>query len=222
MNENRFNLDFNAVNDVEISSTRKIPICLVLDTSGSMTKGNNIRTLNENLQGFLDFVRSNSKSRRIADISIVVMGGGVEVFTEYQSIENIRLDKPFEAHGNTPMGEAMNVALDLLLDRREYYRNNEIEHYKPIILLMSDGFPTDMYQEAARRTSDMVLNKEIKLYPVGIGDEFDAKMMKEFSPVITPKVIHNRDEFALLFQLLSQSSSNPEDDSLDQFFNDEF
>lgn len=222
MSGSRFNLDFNAVNNVEISSTRKIPICLVLDTSGSMTKGNNIRTLNENLQGFLDFVRSNSKSRRIADISIVVMGGGVEVFTEYQSIDNINFEKPFEAHGSTPMGEAMNIALDLLLDRREFYRNNEIEHYKPIILLMSDGFPTDQYQEAARRTSEMVLNKEIKLYPVGIGDEFDARMMREFSPVITPKVIHSKDEFALLFQLLSQSSSNPEDDSLDQFFNDEF
>lgn len=222
MSGSRFNLDFNAVNNVEISSTRKIPICLVLDTSGSMTKGNNIRTLNENLQGFLDFVRSNSKSRRIADISIVVMGGGVEVFTEYQSIDNINFEKPFEAHGSTPMGEAMNIALDLLLDRREFYRNNEIEHYKPIILLMSDGFPTDQYQDAARRTSEMVLNKEIKLYPVGIGDEFDARMMREFSPVITPKVIHSKDEFALLFQLLSQSSSNPEDDSLDQFFNDEF
>jgi uncharacterized protein YegL len=222
MSESRFNLDFNAVNNVEISSTRKIPICLVLDTSGSMTKGNNIRTLNENLQGFLDFVRSNSKSRRIADISIVVMGGGVEVFTEYQSIDNINFEKPFEAHGNTPMGEAMNIALDLLLDRREFYRNNEIEHYKPIILLMSDGFPTDQYQEAARRTFDMVMNKEIKLYPVGIGNEFDARMMREFSPIIAPKVIHNKDEFALLFQLLSQSSSNPEDDSLDQFFNDEF
>ena len=222
MSGSRFNLDFNAVNNVEISSTRKIPICLVLDTSGSMTKGNNIRTLNENLQGFLDFVRSNSKSRRIADISIVVMGGGVEVFTEYQSIDNINFEKPFEAHGSTPMGEAMNIALDLLLDRREFYRNNEIEHYKPIILLMSDGFPTDQYQDAARRTSEMVMNKEIKLYPVGIGDEFDARMMREFSPVITPKVIHSKDEFALLFQLLSQSSSNPEDDSLDQFFNDEF
>lgn len=222
MSGSRFNLDFNAVNNVEISSTRKIPICLVLDTSGSMTKGNNIRTLNENLQGFLDFVRSNSKSRRIADISIVVMGGGVEVFTEYQSIDNINFEKPFEAHGSTPMGEAMNIALDLLLDRREFYRNNEIEHYKPIILLMSDGFPTDLYQDAARRTSEMVMNKEIKLYPVGIGDEFDARMMREFSPVITPKVIHSKDEFALLFQLLSQSSSNPEDDSLDQFFNDEF
>lgn len=222
MSGSRFNLDFNAVNNVEISSTRKIPICLVLDTSGSMTKGNNIRTLNENLQGFLDFVRSNSKSRRIADISIVVMGGGVEVFTEYQSIDNINFEKPFEAHGSTPMGEAMNIALDLLLDRREFYRNNEIEHYKPIILLMSDGFPTDQYQDAARRTSEMVMNKEIKLYPVGIGNEFDARMMREFSPVITPKVIHSKDEFALLFQLLSQSSSNPEDDSLDQFFNDEF
>jgi uncharacterized protein YegL len=222
MNDNRFNLDFNAVNNTEISSTRKIPICLVLDTSGSMTKGNNIKTLNDNLQGFLSFVRDNPKSRRIADISIVKMGGGVEVFTEYESIDNIRFDTPFDAYGNTPMGEAMDVALDLLLQRREYYRNNEIEHYKPIILLMSDGFPTDMYQNAAKRTSDMVINKEIKLYPVGIGNEFDAKIMKEFSPIMTPRVIHSKDEFALLFQLLSQSSSNPEDDSLDQFFNDEF
>jgi len=221
MSSNRFDLNFNEVKNIEFSSTRRIPICLVLDISGSMAKNQNIDTLNENVNYFLNFVRNNPKSRRIADIAIVLLGGGVNVYSYYKQIDEIEF-KPFEPFGNTPMGEAMNVAINLLQDRKQYYRQNEIEHYKPIIVLMTDGAPTDQYKPAAQKISKLILDKEVKLYPVGIGDEFDPSIMREFSPLITPKVLENKEEVALLFQLLSQSSSNPEDDSLDQFFNDEF
>lgn len=221
MSNKHFDLNFNEVKNIEFSSTRRIPICLVLDVSGSMARNQNIDTLNENVSYFLNFVRNNPKSRRIADISIVLIGGGVNVYSYYKQIDEIEF-KPFDPFGNTPMGEAMELAIKLLQDRKQYYRQHEIEHYKPIILLMTDGAPTDQYKMAAQKTSQMILDKEVKLYPVGIGDEFDPTIMREFSPLITPRVLENKDEVALLFQLLSQSSSNPEDDSLDQFFNDEF
>lgn len=221
MSNKHFDLNFNEVKNIEFSSTRRIPICLVLDVSGSMARNQNIDTLNENVSYFLNFVRNNPKSRRIADISIVLIGGGVNVYSYYKQIDEIEFN-PFVPFGSTPMGEAMELAIKLLQDRKQYYRQHEIEHYKPIILLMTDGAPTDSYKKAAQKTSQIILDKEVKLYPVGIGDEFDPTIMREFSPLITPRVLENKDEVALLFQLLSQSSSNPEDDSLDQFFNDEF
>lgn len=225
MQDDFFQLDFGDFSDQDIDSKKKAPICLVLDTSGSMSshtgRMTRIDELNSNVLKFLDFVRRNDKAKRISDICIISFGGKVEVVSGYTNIENINF-KPLNAMGTTPMGEAMDKAIDLLNLRRQYYRDNGIERYKPIMLLMSDGEPTDNYENVAARVSKLVLDKEIKLFPVGIGNDFNKRKMSQFSPLIQPKLIKNAEGFAKLFELLSASSSNPEDDQLENWFDEEF
>lgn len=216
---NQFNINFGESSSSE-NSTRKFPICLVLDTSGSM-HGNNIQDLNRNVHQFLQFVSNNPKARRNAEISIIEFGGDVRVITGYNSIENIEF-KDLEAYGATPLGEAVEKALDLLDIRRQYYRNNAIEHYKPIMLIMSDGEPTDNYGVVADEVYNMVQNKQLKIFPVGIGSKFNVAHLAKFSPFLRPRLISNSSDFSELFELLSASSSNPEDDSLDKWFNEDF
>jgi hypothetical protein len=67
----------------------------------------------------------------------------------------------------------------------------------------------------------MVKAREIKIFPVGIGEDFNKATLKLFSPILEPKVIKNAEGFSKLFRLLSSSSSNPEDDSLEKWFQDE-
>jgi uncharacterized protein YegL len=90
------------------------------------------------------------------------------------------------------------------------------------MLLMSDGEPTDGYEEIAKKVSQLIINKEIKLFPVGIGNDFNKNKMEKFSPLLKPKLIKNAEGFAKLFELLSASSSNPEDDQLENWFDEEF
>lgn len=224
-NDDYFQLDFGDFSDQNIDSKKKAPICLVLDTSGSMSsysgRMTRIDELNANVLKFLDFVRRNEKAKRISDISIISFGGNVNVVSGYTNIENINF-KPLPASGTTPMGEAMEKAIELLELRRQYYRDNGIERYKPIMLLMSDGDPTDEYEAIASKVSQLVINKEIKLFPVGIGADFNKQKMSKFSPLIQPKLIKNAEGFAKLFELLSASSSNPEDDQLENWFDEEF
>lgn len=216
---NQFNINFGESTSQE-SSTRKFPICLVLDTSGSM-HGKNIQDLNLNVHQFLQFVANNPKARRNAEISIIEFGGDVRVITGYNSIENIRFND-LEAYGATPLGEAVEKALELLDIRRQYYRNNAIEHYKPIMLIMSDGEPTDAYEPVADEVYNLVESKQLKIFPVGIGLKFNVAHLARFSPFLKPRLISNSSDFSELFELLSASSSNPEDDSLDKWFNEDF
>jgi uncharacterized protein YegL len=226
MQDDFFQLDFGDFSDKNIDSKKKAPICLVLDISGSMSsygtgRMTRIDELNANVLKFLDFVRKNEKAKRISDICIITFGGTVNVVSGYTNIENIQF-RPFAANGSTPMGEAMEKAVELLNLRRQYYRDNSIERYKPIMLLMSDGDPTDQYEGVASTISQMVVNKEIKLFPVGIGSDFNKQKMSKFSPLLQPKLIKNAEGFAKLFELLSASSSNPEDDQLENWFDEEF
>ncbi|MEG1663092.1 MAG: VWA domain-containing protein, partial [Clostridia bacterium] len=215
-----FNLDFGNYDFANVKISRKIPICLVLDNSGSMG-GEKILELNNNIRKFLDYIRSNPKAKRICDLCIISFGNIVSVVNGYDSIDNITFND-LKAYGGTPLGAAVEKAEELLDLRREYYKKNSIEHYKPIMMLMSDGEPTDDYEEEAEHFSKRVKNKELKIFPVGIGYNFNLSILKEFSPILTPKIIKDAAGFARLFELLSSSSSNPDDDGLEKWFNDEF
>jgi uncharacterized protein YegL len=216
---NQFSINFGEQNKVN-TSTRKFPICLVLDTSGSM-HGENIRALNENVRNFLAFVENNQKAQRNAEIAIIEFGGDVRVISGYNSIDKIDFDD-LNAYGATPLGEAVEKAINLLDIRRQYYRNNAIEHYKPIMLIMSDGEPTDDYIDVANEVNEMVQKKQLKIFPVGIGQNFNTVHLARFSPFLKPRLIQKSSDFSELFELLSASSSNPEDDSLDKWFNEDF
>lgn len=210
----------------DIKTSRKVPMCLVVDTSGSMMNkdGSNrakIDELNDNILSLIDYIQNDPKASRICDLSIISFGGTVDVVSGYNSIENINF-RELKSQGRTPMGEAVKKATELLTIRRTYYRNNNIEHYKPILLLMSDGNPTDDYKPAAMELTQMVNNRELKVFPVGIGDSFDHTILSEFSPQINPKKITDASGFSHLFRLLSSSSSNPNDDSLERWFNEDF
>ena len=209
----------------EIKTSRKVPICLVVDTSGSMMNKDGsdrpkIVELNRNIHSLINYIKNDPKASRICDLSIISFGGVVNVVSGYSSIDGIDFED-LEPQGRTPMGEAVQKAMELLNIRRNYYRSNNIEHYKPIMLLMGDGNPTDDYQPAAMELSRMVNNRELKVFPVGIGNSFDQTILSEFSPQINPKKISDAAEFSQLFRLLSSSSSNPNDDSLDRWFTED-
>lgn len=206
------------------SSGYKLPICLVLDKSGSMSERQGrivkIDELNKNVVNFLNYVINDPKARKMCDLCIISFGGErPTVESGYTSVDKIKFT-PLVSNGRTPMGEAVNLAIDLLEKRRAYYKTAGIEHYKPIMLLMSDGEPTDVYNHAAQRMGQMVLDKKLKIFPVGIGDRYNHNILSMFSPVLPPKRINDVQGFMKLFELLSRSSSNPADDSIDKWFND--
>lgn len=207
--------------DSEISTTRKVPICLVLDISGSMgdrdgTRLTKIEELNKNYKDFLAFVRTNPKARAMCDLSVISFGSEVTVVNGYSNIESVRETK-FSANGPTPMGAAMKEALNLLELRRKYYKEKGIEHYKPILILMTDGEATDEYQESAAEVSNKVNQKRIKVLPFIIGQNNRSKALGAFSPQYKPKPIRSSDDFKELFLLLSKSTEDPAIDIWDKF-----
>ena len=219
-------LDFGDFNAPATGSSRKVPICLVLDCSGSMrfpdgTRLPKIDELNLNIDAFLEYVRNDPKASKICDLCIITMGDAVRVISRYTTVDRIHFGH-FSAGGGTPLGTAMATAVDLLTERRQFYRDNDIEHYKPILMVMTDGDPTDDITEISQRVSTMVANKEIKIFPVGVGLSFNQNTLAQFSPLLRPKLIRNSEAFDKLFKLLSASSSNPNDDSLEKWFNNDF
>ncbi len=129
--------------------TPRVPIALVLDTSGSM-EGEPIQELNEGLKLFIEELKEDEIARSSAEVAIFTFGGNVVVVQDFTPIDKI---EPVEltAGGETPMGTAVNTALDYLETRKRIYKELGIDYFQPWLVLMTDECPRT--QLAARSSA---------------------------------------------------------------------
>ena len=201
--------------DLVSNPTARIPVCLCLDTSGSMD-GDPIKELNEGVRIFYDAIKEDETAKFSAEICIVTFGGDQpELIEDFANIERQRNVFEFEANGVTPMGAAVCMALDCLERRKEEYKAKGVDYFQPWLVLMTDGEPTDGstsdFHNAVSRTVELIKNRKLTIFPIGIGDSADMGTLAKFSPNRTPlklKGLNFREFFLWLSQSTSRTSQN--------------
>ena len=189
--------------------TARVPICLVLDVSGSMS-GSPIEELQQGVTLFFDAIRSDDIAQYSAEISIVTFGGVVTRKLDFFSVHRQEVPKLY-ADGGTPMGEAVSVALDMLDARKMEYQNAGIDYYQPWRVLMTDGIPTDNIQEALRRTQNLAASKKLVVFPIAIGDGANVEELGKFAPgrgAMKLKGLNFKQFFVWLSQSVSRVSQS--------------
>ena len=194
--------------DLVNNPTARVPVCLCLDTSGSM-EGQPIDELNEGVHLFYEAIKEDETALYSAEISIVTFGGNAECIKDFSSLE-IQPEAPkLSAYGMTPMGEAVNMALDLLEKRKEEYKDKGVDYYQPWLVLMTDGEPNGDAEElskAINRTANLVNQKKLTVFPIGIGKGADMEVLAKFSPKRSPLKLQGL-KFKEFFAWLSKSVS---------------
>jgi len=185
--------------------TARVPICLVLDTSYSMSAGGAIDKLNEGVRMFFDAIKNDEIAQYSAEISIVTFGGIVTKLLDFDSINN-QIVPQLTVNGATPMGKGVNLALDLLEQRKKEYSSAGVDYYQPWMVLMSDGSPTDSIENAVNRTCNLVESKKLTIFPIIIGNDQGATTISRFSPK-RPALKLKGLNFKEFFEWLSQSVS---------------
>lgn len=206
--------------DLVNNPTARVPVCLCLDTSGSMD-GQPINELNEGVRLFYEAIKEDETALYSAEISIVTFGGNsAECIADFASLE-LQPDSPkLVARGMTPMGEAVNMGLDLLERRKEEYKDRGVDYYQPWLVLMTDGEPNGDKQELSRalnRTFELVNQKKLTVFPIGIGVNADMNILKQFSPNRLPLKLQGlkfREFFAWLSKSVSKTSQSTPGESV--------
>ena len=154
-------------NDLIDNPSPRCPVALVLDTSGSMF-GEPINQLNAGIQIFIDEVKRDDLARWSVDLAVYTVGGSADCIQDFIGIEQIAGVAPLGASGRTPLGAATKMALNDLEGRKRAYRNAGVPYYQPWLVLISDGAPTDSWQESARRASDLSAQRKLVSLPIGV------------------------------------------------------
>lgn len=175
---------------------------LLLDTSGSM-EGPKIQQLNEGLKRFAEQLRADSMASKRVEVAVVTFGP-VNVRTAFVTADTF-VAPELKASGNTPMGEAIARATQLVAERKKAYRANGIGYYRPWIFLISDGAPTDYVGNAQQLVKEGEARKAFMFYAVAV-DNADIATLASIS-VRQPLRLKSL-SFEQLFVWLSDSLSS--------------
>lgn len=182
--------------------TARLPVCLVLDTSASMT-GAPITELQEGVNTFFAQLLADDVAKYSAEVAVVTFGGNVDMAVDFAAVTRQTVPS-LTAGGMTPMGEAVEKALELLQTRKDEYRRAGVDYYQPWLVIMTDGAPTDSISNAGRLVDELVRGKKLAVFAIGIGKDADMNELAKLSGGRPPLKLKGL-EFGQFFLWLSAS-----------------
>ena len=150
----------------------RCPCMLLLDTSGSMG-GELIRQLNAGINTLKMELEMDPLAAKRVEVAMVTFGP-VSYESDFQTVDHF-YPKQLVASGDTPIGAAITLGIDLVNKRKELYKQRGVGYYKPWIILITDGAPTDAWGHAAQLVKDGERDNRFAFFAIGVeGANFDV------------------------------------------------
>ncbi|MBZ5532071.1 MAG: VWA domain-containing protein [Acidobacteriia bacterium] len=183
---------------------------LLLDVSGSMD-GEKISQLNHGLQVFKEEISKDDLASKRVDLAVISFGQTVQVVHGFSNIDDFE-PTVLTANGATPMGAAILTAADMIEQRKQQYKSQGIDYYRPWIFMITDGAPTDM--QVGDSTWNKVLQcvhegesgKKFMFFAVAV-DSAETHLLAQIAPPNRPPVRLVGTKFKEMFQWLSKSQA---------------
>ena len=155
---------------------RRLPVYLLLDCSASMS-GEPIEALRMGVRALVADLKTDPQALETAYLSVITFSSTAQQvipLTELITFQEPNLD----ARGATALGEALKM-LDQCVDS-EVQKTTPTQKgdWKPLVFLMTDGQPTDNWENAA----DQIKQKKIaNIIACAAGPGADASMLKRIT-----------------------------------------
>jgi uncharacterized protein YegL len=157
---------------------RTFPIIILADCSGSMGENGKIQSLNNAIR---EMIEELNHQQTDADVEIklsVIQFGGKSAEVIHRAVDLGQfIWKDLSASGGTPMGDAFSKTLSLVENTDTIPKNA----YAPMIILVSDGLPTDIWDKPLANLIDNIHIKKGKRFAMAIGPDADDNLLQKFS-----------------------------------------
>lgn len=190
----------------------RCPCLLLLDNSGSMA-GEPLAELNAGLIQFKDELVADSLVAKRVEVAIVSFGP-VSTVTDFVTADEF-YPPTLQSAGDTPMGSAIERAVEMVRQRKDVYRANGVAYYRPWIFLITDGAPTDKWERAAQLLREGEATKNFQFFAVGIqGANMDILKQISVRDPLSLKGLRFRDLFSWLSNSMSAVSRSTPGDAI--------
>ena len=223
-----------AMREFSNNTNARLPVLFLLDVSSSMNgivrgdnqqilrqessdginwnivTGDNLVTrmneLNTGLQQFICDILADPMAKLAADVSIMAFARTVTTVKEFGPIREAdsELKIATSQENETLLGEAVELALFELDNRKAIYQQHGVEYYQPWLVVLTDGIPTSTrHRELTARMKELATARKLSMFVFGIGNA-DISELSYISSTLPPMQI-NEQKFTELFAWLSRS-----------------
>lgn len=190
-----------------IANARPLPVIILADTSGSMSENGKLQALNTALADMTQSFAQDVDGRAEIHVAIITFGGTAQVHQSLTPAAAMQF-QPLVATGKTPLGDAFDLARELIEDRQKVPGRA----YSPVIVLASDAQPNDgtRWEEALDRLLSSDRAKKAQRFALGIGAGVDATALRRFVADPSVKIYGAADaaEIAKFFRWVTMSVSS--------------
>lgn len=188
-------------------SARRLPVYLLLDTSGSMC-GEPIESLKVGVQSLVTSLRQDPHALESVYISIITFDNEARILCPLESLETFQMPTiECPRSGATMTGAALKLLCDCV--DREVRKNTDSKKgdWRPLAFLMTDGSPSDtamynsMVDEVARRPFASII-------ACAAGIKAKLEPLKKLTGHIYNLETMDSHSFAGLFQWVSSTVSS--------------
>lgn len=197
---------------------QKCPLVLVLDASGSMS-GQPIDDLNNALSALKDEILNDSVLSNRMELAVVAFHDDAEIVRDFDLVLPEHDMPTIDTGGLTNMFSGVSKAIDMIENRKQWYKNSGQAYYRPIIVLFSDGSPTNTDQEIEnldQKIQSMSDDKKFIFMPFGVGDGADMQTLAKLAAQTEDQRLKEKavafklkdsTKFAQVFAFVSASAS---------------
>jgi uncharacterized protein YegL len=162
--------------DFTIASARPLPVIVLADVSGSMREDGKIQTLNTAVVEMIAAFAEEDDYRAEIQIAVVTFGkGGARLHLPLAPASHVSW-ADMAADGKTPLGAAIDLTTSLLEDREMI----PSRAYRPTVILVSDGQPTDEWREPLERMLGSERASKASRFAMLIGADEDPAVLGAF------------------------------------------
>lgn len=165
-----------------VQRPRPLPVLVLADVSGSMGQDGKIQALNDSVARMIRVFAAEESPH--GEITVGVITFGNEQASLHQRVTPAAELSWTELSpaGSTPMGKAFELAMTLLDDEDAVPK----EAYRPVLVLVSDGMPTDAWEEPLRNLRESGRGAKSLRLAVAVGTDVGSKAHRVLEQFTTP------------------------------------
>ncbi len=171
------NKKMSSLKKFAVAAPRPLPVIVLADASGSMGENGKIEALNAALKEMVATFSKESRLRAEIQVGLITFGGKAQMHLPLVAANNVSGFAELKAEGVTPMGAAFDLARQLLEDTDRI----PSRAYRPVLILLSDGQPTDDWEAPFNALRDSERAQKATRLAMAIGPDADEAMLKDFA-----------------------------------------